>query len=621
MGKQMLFITGAVILGTVMLLFGAKQRTVDTQAEQGEYQFDVIARDVAESGFEKALSAVRRDLMSVERSRQDVSMQNGTFGFEITEKIYGDLDIAVGGESGEADHSIQANVIFETPFPGAVGLYDQTLKINDYGTSYSISGIDARAPSRGSGDGYLRPVYGVVTDEHHLVYAMNTLEAASVVGQDDQGSITGGFDKAYYEALYQEAVTHPQVQVVSGGTAGIVAESDVVDALDGSSADDPKIIRALGDLTVASSLQGHGMLIVEDGDLKVTSNDFNWEGLVMVRRQAVDTVNVEFSGASKVHGGVVAYGVDAAPSCAAGFTISGNETVVTEDFTVRIEVLGAAISYGGQYDMPVTTQFDIGGTIYEPFGSWGLPLDGNVNTGNTGETHVWEPGTIFPANTSIKIHGRSWKKKRRRSGASNSDWTMHMEKTSVSVDDQLAVLKDTSPVPDVGGYNGQYSVEDFLDGYINTVTDEMTLDDGQSIYLFELGVNNPNSAAHDMQDLVVLVTMKGAGEGTCLEDLGKTVRRKTELDAGGGTIISNNDNDDDDDEYYLGDGTTLITQSAIGGIGYLGFTMGGTAEIRYSGEAIAKLGQRLNLIEQAALVVVSNRENVKVDATATQTTQ
>ena len=91
MGKQMLFITGAVILGTVMLLFGAKQRTVDTQAEQGEYQFDVIARDVAESGFEKALSAVRRDLMSVERSRQDVAMQSGSFDF-LMKVVARDMD-------------------------------------------------------------------------------------------------------------------------------------------------------------------------------------------------------------------------------------------------------------------------------------------------------------------------------------------------------------------------------------------------------------------------------------------------------------------------------------------------------------------------------------------------
>ena len=139
-----------------------------------------------------------------------------------------------------------------------------------------------------------------------------------------------------------------------------------------------------------------------------------------------------------------------------------------------------------------------------------------------------------------------------------------MQEYNLVEDDQLAVLRDGDEVPNVGGYLGQYSVEDFVSEYIDTETDQMTLEDSDAIFLYELGVSNPASSAHDMQDLVMLVTMTSAGEPSC---------------TGG-----------------------------IAGVSRIEFNMSGTAAVRYSAEALAKLGKTFDTIADEIRVVVTKDE-------------
>ena len=85
-----------------------------------------------------------------------------------------------------------------------------------------------------------------------------------------------------------------------------------------------------------------------------------------------------------------------------------------------------------------------------------------------------------------------------------------MEQNSHTSSDQLMVLRNGDTVPNISGYMGQSSVEDFVSDYIGD-DGTVVLDENQSIYLFELGSTNPSSSAFDRQDLVVLVTMTPAG--------------------------------------------------------------------------------------------------------------
>ncbi|MDX1548708.1 MAG: hypothetical protein R3247_17050, partial [Rhodothermales bacterium] len=497
MGKGVFLLLGAAMFGATALMYGAKQSAFESEEQQSEYEYTVVARDIAESGHDEALSAIRRQLMASKGTQQDVGMLGGAYDRVIAENTYGDLDVEVEGVYRDARHRLRSNVIFVASQPAALALSDDEVDADASGSTF-VSGMDRRAPSRGSGSGFTRPVRALLTDDLHAQSVREAFTNAQAVGEGnedgtaDQPSVYGGVEKDVYEALYQEALPRADLRIDS--SLGVDSRIALLrGAAATSSPGQPVIVRALGDLLITQPVQGHGLLIVEDGDLNVASDGFNWEGMVLMRKTQVDTTRIHLRNDARVHGSLASYslgGGGTVDDCAADFEIDGNRTVVQDSFRVKITVLGAAISYGGQYDMPVTTKIMMDGQTYQPFGPWDNPITGNVNTGNSGATYTWEPDEVFPPGTSLRVDGRSWRKRSSRySGNRTSHWRTHMRKDSDTVDDQLAVLRDDDSVPNVGGYMGQNSAEEFVAEYIDMDARRMTMDAGQSIYLFELGMN------------------------------------------------------------------------------------------------------------------------------------
>ena len=103
----------------------------------------------------------------------------------------------------------------------------------------------------------------------------------------------------------------------------------------------------------------------------------------------------------------------------------------------------------------------------------------------------------FGENSSIDVTGTSW----RTSGSVYLQRNSHEESPSVKV------LRDGDPVPDISGFENQTDAVEFVRNYIDPATNTMTMDENQSIYLFELGTTRLTSSAADFQDLVVLVTL------------------------------------------------------------------------------------------------------------------
>ena len=565
MGKWILLLVGAVTLGVSQLLFSGQRASVDTRDAQNEYQYLGIARDNVQSGFDRGVSAIKRDLMDVPAEFPRSSMKDGYYDLTITKNLYGNLDVSVDAYSGEASWGIAGNAIFTAPLPGALLLEDDVVDLSASGF-YQVSGVDRRMPSMGTGSGFNEPVRGIMTTENHASALAGDLNLTSIVGigtsPDDpvnQGSIVGGFSEEEIEALYQEAILNA-TNVLTPNPEGDVSQGAFISAANNSSPGNPKIIRAKGNLSLTGAAAGYGMLIVEDGDFNVYSNDFDWEGLIMVRKQFKDTVQVNLQNTS-VNGGFIAYDYETTPQqglCVPDFEIDGDEAVVNDHFALRIEVLGAAITYGGTWDVPVTARIHVGDEVFEPWGDFDQALDGNVNTGNTGITYLWEPTEIFEAGSTISIDARSWLRYDGTDGTEESDWYVYMEEHASSDGQQISLLADNDPVPSVGGFMGQYSVEEFLGDYIEN--DALVLDANQAVSLFELGATDTGSAAFDMQDLVVMVTMVDASQGGCVP--------------GGGTSRLDVD---------LNDAT----------------------EIHYSSEAIAKLGLHLDAVREATDVRIT----------------
>ncbi len=188
------------------------------------------------------------------------------------------------------------------------------------------------------------------------------------------------------------------------------------------------------------------------------------------------------------------------------FEINENQVVPSESYAAKVTVLGAAISYGGQYNIPVTVKFRLGDYNEQPFGDFSRPVNANVNDNSNPRNRVF-PDVIDPA-TPISVIAKSWvKKSSSYSGSYNSHWKSYLTIDSSQNHPNVITLRDGDTVPQIEPFLNQSSIVDFLASYVDPHTNTMVLDKNQAIYLFELGTTDLHSAAADFQDLVVLVTL------------------------------------------------------------------------------------------------------------------
>ncbi len=181
------------------------------------------------------------------------------------------------------------------------------------------------------------------------------------------------------------------------------------------------------------------------------------------------------------------------------FVIDDGRVVPSEDFAVKVSVIGAAITYGANGpDVPVTVGIHVGENYFEPFGSATNPHNGDVNDHGLARHLVLDH--TFDTDSQIIVTGRAWKPYEYGGGLLS---TRNSNEQSALV----KVLRDGDAVPDIRAFGNQANVVMFLQQYIDPTNDVMLLHENQAIYLFELGTSNPNSSSADFQDLVVLVTL------------------------------------------------------------------------------------------------------------------
>jgi hypothetical protein len=198
--------------------------------------------------------------------------------------------------------------------------------------------------------------------------------------------------------------------------------------------------------------------------------------------------------------------IEAQEEAPVAFRITGGRVAPEEQFAAKVTVLGAAITAGGAYDVPVTLSIKVGNMTIEPLGNSNKPVDANVNDGNNPRSYILA-GT-YGAGTEISVKGTSWiKKSSSYSGLSNTHWKVCLSKDSSTDSPNIKVLRNGDPVPSIQPFMNQSTIESFVRDYVDLSTHTMVLDENQAIFLFELGTTDLDSAAADFQDLVVLVTL------------------------------------------------------------------------------------------------------------------
>ncbi len=192
------------------------------------------------------------------------------------------------------------------------------------------------------------------------------------------------------------------------------------------------------------------------------------------------------------------------------FDVVGTSIVPQQPLAARVAVLGAAITYGGTYDLPVTMKIKTGETETEPFGDYWSPAFDSVNDHHNPRHHVL-PGT-YASTTPISVIAKSWvlTPHGNPDGSKNNHWDPYMEVDSSMNSPYVKVLRSGDPVPNIPGFQDQASIEQFLVDYVNPASGTVELGPNQAIFLFELGETDLTSPAADFQDLVVLVTLSEA---------------------------------------------------------------------------------------------------------------
>lgn len=179
------------------------------------------------------------------------------------------------------------------------------------------------------------------------------------------------------------------------------------------------------------------------------------------------------------------------PIARGGFTIENGAVVPVSDYTADATVLGSGFTYGENgIRLPIWLDVRIGNSSYEPW-------PGNVNNEGNPRSHTF---TDLPAGAGIAV------------GATAGNGTHISERTrwSNETDGWVYVLRDGDTPPNIQGFGDQESAEDFVSPYLDE-SGNISLDENQAIYLFELGNSQTGSAA-DFQDVVVLVSLTTEAE-------------------------------------------------------------------------------------------------------------
>ena len=158
----------------------------------------------------------------------------------------------------------------------------------------------------------------------------------------------------------------------------------------------------------------------------------------------------------------------------------------------------------------------VDGETIEPWGALDRPIDANVNKhalgGRDVEDEIDTPTYVlpdtYPASSAVTVIAQSWLKNNPSlSGDDNDHWYSQRVVDSSTHSQQLIVLRDGDPVPNIAPFLNQPSAAAFLQEHIDFNTNTIRLGPNQALYLFEMGTTNLHSSAANFQDFAVLLTL------------------------------------------------------------------------------------------------------------------
>lgn len=298
MGKYAILLTFSLVLGITLMSRQGIQADRATSASQADRQKTVLARQIAQSAFDRGISELRRDygegreLVIDSISEETIEHKGVSFTLRDSEpegvesvtamgvlqgsgNADGSVSVTATGYYEDAKYRIRADVVRDVDGFAGLGVEGGLSSVKAKGSKFMVSGLDTdpveqnEDPNHGSGSGTDRP--GMRLDDGSSASDVkDEFSDDQVVGVNGNGDIVNEKIKVDLDALAQEIKndsTHSRTDLEDGSTVG--------------SRSDPAVVAVDGDIKLTGDTHGIGALLVE-GNFEMRG-DAQWEGLVLVR--------------------------------------------------------------------------------------------------------------------------------------------------------------------------------------------------------------------------------------------------------------------------------------------------------------------------------------------------
>ncbi|NNE70330.1 MAG: hypothetical protein HKN29_08190 [Rhodothermales bacterium] len=292
MGKAALILVTAVTVASGVVYMNQDRTSLGVVEQEALYEHQVLAREIAQSGFNRLESRVRRDFHNHRPNQDGLAHSRGQLDLLASTVSSASVTISATGHFEDAEYTISGTLSKSgTRILDALTI-DGVLAGVTMASGAKISGIDTN-PDGTSGENM--DVHAVLTDEASSYTDLLT----GIVSGNAPG--TGGLlDIVNDDPEISLSTLAANINAFSGAARQDYDGATTLNDQTLGSADSPVLIVADGDLTISGSTTGYGILYV-NGDLSF-GDTAQWNGLVMVDNDGGDHV---FTGSSRVYGAVI----------------------------------------------------------------------------------------------------------------------------------------------------------------------------------------------------------------------------------------------------------------------------------------------------------------------------
>lgn len=292
MGKAALLLVTAVTVASGAVYMNQDRTALGVVEQEALYEHQVLAREIAQSGFNRLESRVKRDFNSHRPNQQGLDHARGQLDLLAATASATSVSISATGHFEDAEYTISGTLSKSGTRVLDALTIDGVLSDISMAPGARISGLDTNSDGT-SGENL--DVHAVLTDESSSYTGLiNGIVLGSAPGT------AGLLDIINANPEISLSTLAANINAFSGPARVDYDDDTTLANQTVGSSDTPKVVVVDGDLTVSGTTVGYGILYVS-GDVSFEDSAV-WHGLVMVDN---DGGEHNFTGSSTVYGAVV----------------------------------------------------------------------------------------------------------------------------------------------------------------------------------------------------------------------------------------------------------------------------------------------------------------------------